>query len=60
MARWAVKTPPFHGGNTGSSPVRSGEAYKHCLYAFLFLLQKMSLKALTFVVNMLFFGCRDK
>ena len=37
----AVKTPPFHGGNTGSSPVRV--IVKHtnivCML-FLFLLQK--------------------
>ena len=37
----AVKTPPFHGGNTGSSPVRV--IVKHtnivCIL-FLFLLQK--------------------
>ena len=31
----AVKTPPSHGGNTGSIPVRTAELSIQCLYRFL-------------------------
>jgi hypothetical protein len=45
--RLRARTPPFHGGDTGSNPVRgTKEFYRHCKYSaffmYLFALKKKS------------------